>query len=220
MTNQNNKTPALRKETFICPHCNDSTQQAWESWKQHDRNYQHYFSEELRLLTAECVICLNYSIWLGNRMIYPIQSLAPKPAINMPDNVLKIYEEARLVSIHSPRAAAVLLRVAAEMLTAHLGEPEGKLYDRIRNLAKKKYLDERAINSFDIVRYKANTGGAHDNIINHIISAEEINKLFFSINYIVNEMINKPNEIDSIYGEIPQNNREQIAKDDNPKDKK
>ena len=157
---------------------------------------------------------------MNDKIVYPLESFAPKPDNNMPADVKEIYDEASLVSIHSPRAAAVLLRVAAEMLTAHLDESEGKLYDRIRNLAKKKNLDERVINSFDIVRYKANKGGAHDNIINQIITTKEINKLFFSINYIVKEMINEPAKLDDIYGEIPQSARERIASDDKPKDKK
>ena len=225
MTTEEERKPAYRKESFTCPYCEVYSPQNWGnplrgfSVGSNSKKPANELDKMENLFAAECSVCNKISVWMNEKMIYPVVSPADKPAINMPDNVRKIYEEASLVSIHSPRAAAVLLRVAAEMLTAHLGEPEGKLYDRIRNLAKKKNLDERVINSFDIVRYKANKGGAHDNIINQIITIKEINKLFFSINYIVKEMINEPAKLDDIYGEIPQSARERIAKDDKPKDK-
>ncbi len=214
MTNQNQTPSELYRKSFTCPHCGVLAQQDWSQRLVLMEKNQCYPE------TALCKSCDKVSIWVKGQIIYPLTSFAPKADDAMPDDVKEIYEEASLVSIHSPRAAAVLLRVATERLTAHLGESEGKLYDRIRNLAKKKHLDERAIKGFDIVRYKANKGGAHDNIINQIITAKEINKLFFSINYIVKEMINEPAELDDIYGEIPQSAREQIAKDDKPKDKK
>lgn len=82
MTNQDNKTPALNKQTFICPCCNDSTQQIWERWKYHNKD-RYTLNENLHLRTAECVICSRYSIWLGDKMIYPLISSALPPDKDM-----------------------------------------------------------------------------------------------------------------------------------------
>ncbi|MBQ7074264.1 hypothetical protein IJM86_04305 [bacterium] len=53
-------------------------------------------------------------------MIRPNVSPAPLPNEDMPSDVKEIYEEARQVSAFSPRAAAALLRVSLEKLTANL----------------------------------------------------------------------------------------------------
>jgi len=53
-------------------------------------------------------------------MIRPNVSNAPLPHEDMPDDVKEIYEEARQVSVFSQRAAAALLRVSLEKLTAFL----------------------------------------------------------------------------------------------------
>ena len=215
--NQDYEAPKLNKNNFTCPHCNRHASQFWTSWESHAAHIS-FGGDGKTIDITKCSRCKAYSVWHGGKMVDPLVSFAPKPDDNMPDNVKEMYEEASLVSIHSPRAAAVLLRVATERLTAHLGETTDILYDRIRNLAQKEHFDKRVIKCFDIVRVKANKGGAHDDIINQITSTEDINKLFFAINYIVEQTITKPKEIDEIYGEIPQNNREQIAKDDKPKE--
>ncbi len=218
MTNQDNKTPALNKQTFICPYCNDRTQQIWERWKYHNSNGSALASN-LYLKTAECIICLRYSIWRGPEMIYPLASLAPPPDNNMPDPVKITYEEARSVSIYSSRAAAALLRVALEELTAQLGETEDTLYKQIRRLYKRDFPEE-VIQMFDIVRITANKGGAHSGEIDLTgkDGAEVVNTLFFLVNHIVEIAITTSKKIKQEYEKIPQELREQIAKDDKPKE--
>ena len=219
MTNQNDRSPARGKSTFICPHCNDSTQQNWELWKLRKSGNGDFFSEELRLLTAECIICSGYSIWRGNKMIYPLASFAPKPDNNMPEPVRELYEEASLVSIHSSRAAAALLRVALEKLTEHLGEPDGNLNKRIGNL-QKKGLPDSVIKSLDIVRITANSGGAHAGIIDltGADGADIVNRLFWLINYIVQKTITDPAEINKMFGDLPEVKRKGAEDRDKPKE--
>ncbi len=219
MTNQDNKTPALRKETFICPCCNDSTQQIWEHWKYRNR-VGHNFTNNLYLKTAECVICSGYSIWLGDRMIYPLISSAPPPDNDMPETVKEIYEEARTVSIYSSRAAAALLRLALEELTVHLNETEGTLNARIGNLHKRDFPKD-VIEMLDIVRITANEGGAHSGEIDltGADGVEVVNTLFWLVNYIIDIAIKTPTRIKQARQFLPADKLKGAEDRDKPKDK-
>ncbi len=215
---QDDRTPKHGKKAFNCPHCGAYAQQEWETWK--ETPLKSLPNQTGKLETAQCQICNNYSIWRMIIMIYPLTSPAPKPDDNMPPKVKKIYEEARLVSICSPRAAAALLRVALEELTAHLGETEDALYKQIRRLYKRDFPAE-VIQMFDIVRITANKGGAHSGKIDLTgkDGEEVVNTLFFLVNHIVEIAITTSKKIKQEYEKIPKELREQIAKDDKPKDK-
>ncbi len=152
-------------------------------------------------------------------MIYPLASLAPKPENNMPEPVRELYEEASLVSIHSSRAAAALLRVALEKLTEHLGETDGNLNTRIGKL-RQKGLPDSVIKSLDIVRITANSGGAHAGIIDltGADGADIVNRLFKLVNFIVQMTINVPNEVNEMFGDLPEIKREGVKNRDKPKE--
>ena len=216
MTNQDDKMPARGKLTFICPYCNDRTQQVWQDWKYRNSN-GITLTNNLHLKTAECIICLRYSIWCGPEMIYPLASLAPPPDNNMPEPVRELYEEASLVSIHSSRAAAALLRVALEKLTEHLGETDGNLNTRIGKL-RQKGLPDSVIKSLDIVRITANSGGAHAGIIDltGADGTDIVNRLFKLVNFIIQMTINVPNEVNEMFGDLPEVKRKGAEARDKP----
>ena len=94
------------------------------------------------------------------KQIYPIIKPHLEPAQDMPDSVKKLYEEAWSIANMSSSAAAALLRVALEKLTEELGQTEGNLNTRIKNL-KNRGLLKKVIDSLDIIRITANEGGAH-----------------------------------------------------------
>ncbi len=204
MTNPKETPPKFGENSFTCPYCDVLTTQSWQTWKQATvMNVR--FDNSLILTTVECYNCQNHSVWRGGIMIYPLESFAPKPIINMPDDVKEIYEEARQVHVYSARAAAALLRVALEKLTIHLGETAGKLDTRIGSL-QKKGLPPQVISSFDIVRIVGNEGGAHVGTIDltGADGADVVNKLFWLINYIIEKTINEPAEIERIAQTLPQ----------------
>ncbi len=227
MTIEEKRNPAMYKSVFECPHCGSPAYHHWEKSQpvylvspgEKPPKPKKTVDKTENLNSAECRECRKISVWMNRKMIYPIQSLAPKPVINMHDDVKEIYEEARLVSIHSPRAAAVLLRVATERLTVHLGEPEGKLNTRIKNLAKKERLDERVIRSFHVLRVTANEG-AHDGLMNltGAEGAKAVDDLFFAINYIIEKTITEPKKLDQMFGDLPEDKREGVKNRDKPKE--
>ena len=214
MTNPKETLPKFGENSFTCPYCDVLTTQRWQQWKQTTVNNVR-LNDKLILATVECYNCKNHSVWRGGIMIYPLDSSAPKPVINMPDDVKEIYEEARQVHIKSPRAAAALLRVALEKLTVHLGETTGKLNTRIGNL-QKQGLPPQVISSFDIVRIVGNEGGAHVGTINltGADGADVVNKLFWLINYIIEKTINEPAEIERIAQTLPQDKLDGIENRD------
>ena len=215
MTTEEEKIPpTFMSQSFHCPYCGVLTTQRWQKWKQTTVNNLMLNSKRI-LATVECYNCENHSIWRGGIMIYPLASLAPKPVINMPDDVKEIYEEARQVHVHSARAAVALLRVALEKLTVHLGETTGKLNTRIGNL-QKQGLPPQVISSFDIVRIVGNEGGAHVGTIDltGADGADVVNKLFWLINYIIEKTINEPAEIERIAQTLPQDKLDGIENRD------
>ncbi len=229
MTIEEKRKPALDKSVFECPHCNDPASYSWQKVasdytierREKEDNYLGKAVDELtNLKTAECNECRKVLVWVDKKMIYPVVSPAPKPDLAMPPKVKEIYEEARLVSIHSSRAAAALLRVSLEELTKYLDAPEVCLYEQIRELYQRDFPEE-LIQMFDIVRVTANKNGAHSGEID-MTGADGVvvaNTLFWLVNHIVEIAITLPNKRKQEYAKIPQNNRDEIAKRDKPKDK-
>ncbi len=220
MTTEEERKPAFNRAKFHCPYCDVFTHQAWERTKQFQLNGPGT-SPVKELWNTTCFNCKKIAVWYREQMIDPIISSAHQPNDNMPDDVKEIYEEARLVSIYSPRAAATLLRVATERLTVHLGETKGKLNTRIETLATKERLDARIIQSLHILRITANEGGAHDGLMDltGAEGASTVSGLFFAINYIVEKTIGDNARLDQIYGKLPEVKREGVKNRDKPKDK-
>ena len=156
----------------------------------------------------ECFNCKKLSLWVDGKMVYPSVLTSPPPHEDMPENVKKIYEEARQVQSASVRASAALLRVSLEQLTAHLGETKGSLHKRIANL-EKKGLPSQVIKSLHIVRIYANEGGAHAGVIDLDSKDNEyiLHRLFMLVNIIVHHTIASDKMIDDLYEGIPDNKK-------------
>ncbi len=197
----NYKQPAFKDSNFHCPHCGVLAFQNWQYISHSGR----YFDD---LEVAFCQNCEEYSLWKDEKMIFPKKLTAPFPHEDMPETVKELYEEARLVSNDSPRAAAALLRVSLEKLTEELGEKEGKLNTRIGNL-NKQGLPKKVIQSLDAVRIFANEGGSHSGEIDLTGEDNEeiVSSLFKLVNFIVEKTISENIQIDDIYGKIPENKK-------------
>ena len=165
---------------------------------------------------SRCQICKNYSYWIQEKLIYPAKITAPLAHKDMPGGVQEYYNEARTVSVHSSRAAAALLRIAAKKLCEELGEQESNLYRAIGNLSKRG-LPQAVIRSLDTVRIVGNEGGAHEGQID--LTGEDnqeiVNRLFWLINFIVEKTITEPAEVEDIFSSLPKNQKEAAERRDN-----
>ena len=78
---------------------------------------------------ARCYNCNDVSVWIDDRLVWPLTGEAPLPNPDLPDDVRRDYDEANSILNLSPRGAAALLRLAIETLCKHLGESGKNLND-------------------------------------------------------------------------------------------
>lgn len=152
---------------------------------------------------------------LDRSIVYPIPRSAPKPVPGMPEDVKKDYEEARAVLTHSPRASAALLRLTLQRLCVHLGQPGRVLNDDIKALVQQRGLKPQIQQALDIVRVTGNNA-VHPGEMDLDDSQEIALSLFTVINLIVEELIVIPNQIQALYNALPERDRNNIARRDQP----
>lgn len=160
--------------------------------------------------TSRCSHCENPTLWLSEKIIYPVVSTFPPANGDLPTDVKEVYEEAANIANQSPRAACALLRLALEMLLKSLGET-GSINDSIGNLVKKG-LDERVQQSLDIVRVTGNEA-VHPGVID-FSDETDVEMLFGLINVIAESLISQPKRIQNLYDNLPEKAREAIEKRD------
>ena len=155
------------------------------------------------------------NIWerdITKTILYPsIDIEIPKPHLDMPEEIAKDYEEARLVFSFSPKSSAALLRLAVQKLCKHLGEKGKNINDDIKSLVKKG-LPIHVQQALDIVRLVGNQA-SHPGEINFDDTPEIAKKLFVLINEIVEDRISRPQkqaEIDTLYQSLPEKKLEGI----------
>ena len=210
--------PEFNKSAFHCPVCNVYANQNWGGGY-----FARYGSESYQrvdiLNIAYCAHCSGLSFWIQRELVYPRRITAPLAHQDMPETVAEYYNEAREVSVSSYRAAAALLRIAAQKLCESLGESEPKLNRAIGNLSKKG-LPKNVIKSLDTVRIVGNEGGAHEGQIDLTDSdnKEIVDKLFWLINFIVEKMITEPKEIEDAFQSLPSDKRQGVEKRDEKDD--
>ena len=128
-------------------------------------------------------------IWINGEIVHPQVITVEEPDPDMPDDVKEIYYEAARVLPASPRSAAVLVRLALQVLLKHISNPTGKLMNDIKNLVKEGY-DADVINAMDLVRLLGDDG-AHPDQIMLGQSVTDADELFFLLNYITKSKYDK-----------------------------
>jgi hypothetical protein len=150
-------------------------------------------------------------MWVGG-LIYPLKLTSPLPHKDLPESCKSEYDEARHVLPFSPRAAAALLRLCIQKLCKELGASGESINKDIGELVKNG-MDSRIQKALDVVRVTGNNA-VHPGTMDLTDDDELVNKLFKLVNLIVEEMITKPKEIDTLYGALPETARLAIEKRD------
>lgn len=204
--------PQHQKSAFHCPTCNAYANQIWSD--AHARYHAGGFQEVARVSFSYCTHCRNESIWLGERLVHPEASQAPRPNPDLPDEIKADYEEARSIISRSPRGAATLLRLCIQKLCAHLGETGKNINNDIAALVQKG-LNPKIQKSLDIVRVIGNEA-VHPGTLDLRDKAETAIHLCHLVNIITDAMITQPKMIDELYSGLPEEKRAQIeARDKN-----
>lgn len=198
--------PHLDGDAFNCPNCGAYANQLW-SHQWHEKR-EHIPP----LKTARCNRCNEYSVWWYGTLIYPATTPVEVPSNDLPTEVRRDYDEAAQIVQKSPRAAAALLRLAIQKLCASIGGTGENLNADIAKLVENG-LPAKVQKMLDTVRVIGNHA-VHPGEINLDDQPQTAEALFRLVNIISEKMITEPKEIDALYGSLPEEDREQIAKRD------
>jgi len=203
--------PKFLLDGFNCPHCGAFAHQTWHNTMSNEiQHHQTNFIQDSQI--SICFKCGNAAYWIKKDMVYPLLSIAPLPPNDMPDDVKKIYIEARNVLNSSPRAAAALLRLAIELLMPHLNAEGNDLNAKIHFLVKNG-LDPKISMALDSVRVIGNHA-VHPGLIEIDDDNSLALKLFSLINIIIDSTITKDRRIEELHKLIPEKERTAIERRD------
>ena len=91
----------------------------------------------LNVSLSLCYSCNDVAIWIYDRLVWPQRGEAPLPNPDLPEHILRDYDEAGTILDLSPRGAAALLRLGVQQLCEHLGEKGKDINEDIASLVKK-----------------------------------------------------------------------------------
>lgn len=169
-----------------------------------------------RLDVALCKHCGMYSVWHGERMIYPSAGGAPMANPDLPGDIKADYDEARSIVSLSPRGAAALLRLAIDKLCDHLGAEGRDLNAKIGKLVENG-LDAKVQQALDTVRVVGNNA-VHPGQIDLRDDEKTALELFRLVNVIVDATITLPKHVRELYEQIvPKSAKDQIGTRDKGK---
>ncbi len=205
--------PALDLEAFNCANCHVYCRQHWYYLQASERvdGFGTQFRDK-RFKISNCEHCGYPTIWLGAKMIFPITGGAEPPNPDLPADVAADYEEARSVVGQSPRSSSALLRLAVQKLCVALGQSGKNINEDVKALAAAG-LPPRVQKALDSVRVIGNES-VHPGTMDLRDDKSTAGALFRLVNFIATKMISEPKEIDEIYGALPNDKLDAIAKRD------
>jgi hypothetical protein len=166
-----------------------------------------------KLWLAQCSVCYKEVIFLDDMLVWPVESEAPAPNVDMPPDVATDFEEARQIYMRSPRGAAALLRLALQKLCGHLGVP-GDINQAIGKLVSEGRISGTIQQALDALRVIGNEA-VHPGTLDLKDDREAALRLFKLLNFIVEKTISDPARIAEIYGSLPPHKLKGIADRDN-----
>lgn len=180
---------------------------------EHSNDYSQRLAFNIHF--SNCFECEKLSVWIYDRLVWPLESVAPEANADLPDDVRADYDEAGLVLNTSPRSAAALLRQAVQRLCKFLGEKGKNIDEDIASLVAKG-LDLRVQKALDVVRVIGNNA-VHPGQIDLRDDHATAQKLFSLVNIIADIMISQPKHIDAMFEDLPEGARRAIERRDTPK---
>jgi hypothetical protein len=211
--------PTFGLSAFHCPNCGVLSEQFWSS------NLECHYKRILpggqlvgekfqpkNISLAICLHCQNYSVWLNQKMVFPLTGNVEIANPDLPPDVLQVYNEAKDIVNTSPRGAAALLRLALQQLMVHIGEEGKSLNDAIASLVRRG-LPVQLQQALDIVRVVGNHA-VHPGQIDLKDKPETALALFDFVNIICDYFITQPKKIAEVYGNLPDKDKQNIAKRD------
>lgn len=165
---------------------------------------------------ATCISCEDFTLWVNKELVYPKKTTISPPNDDLDENIKVLYIEASTILIDSPKGSTALLRLALQMLLKQVGKSGKNINNDIKELVAEG-LSPKIQQALDLVRVIGNNA-VHPGEINLDDNAEIAEKLFSILNYIADQLITKPKELESLYKDlIPLETQEYIKKRDKQK---
>jgi len=162
---------------------------------------------------ASCSACDGFSLWVEQQMKYPKNTPLPTPNEDLDDEIKELYIEAASILTDSPKGSTALLRLALQKLLKQVGKSGKNINNDIKELVSEG-LSPKIQQALDLLRVIGNNA-VHPGQINLDDNTEVAHKLFGILNFIAEELITKPRELDSLYsGLIPEDTQEHIKQRD------
>jgi hypothetical protein len=208
---------AFQMQAFNCPYCSVYAKMEWS------KTLRANGGTFCPIHISTCSYCSQESFWFetfegGSSnacIILPEKVTTPIPHQNMPEDVKTDFLEAASILSKSPKGASALLRLSIQKLCIHLGEGGKNINDDIGNLVKKG-LPVMIQQALDVVRVVGNNA-VHPGEINDEDFPEVAIKLFELVNFVVDDRIAKPAEVEALYKSLPHNAKKGIEKRDTSK---
>lgn len=159
-----------------------------------------------------CLHCSNYAFWHQDSLIFPSSTTAPRANVDLPEDIIKDYEEASSILGKSPRGSAALLRLCIQKLCKYLGESGKNINDDIAQLVKKG-LNPLIQKNLDVVRVVGNEA-VHPGTIDLTDKPQTAIALFNLVNLIADSMITQPKMVNALFDGLPEDKKEHIARRD------
>jgi hypothetical protein len=173
--------------------------------ERHDHNADYSISN---LHLSKCYNCDKIAAWIHGNLVFPYKRSGAVPNQDLPEDIVRDFEEARSVVDISPRGAAALMRLVIQKLCGHLGESGKDLDADIASLVAKG-LNPLVQQSLDFVRVIGNES-VHPGVLDMKDDRETATKLFDLVNAIADQMITHPKHVRGLYEKIPPGKREAI----------
>ena len=168
--------------------------------------YPDFSADNIHL--SKCYHCKKIAVWVHGNLIFPNEKIGVIPNPDLPDKIIRDFEEARSILGESPRGAAALLRLCVQKLCIHLGEKGKNVDDDIASLVSKG-LNPLVQKSLDIVRVIGNEA-VHPGVIDLNDDRDTASQLLNLINSIAEQMISHPKHVEAMYEKLPESKRKAI----------
>jgi len=149
---------------------------------------------------STCMSCNDISLWVDEEIVYPKMMLIDPPNNDLDEDIISLYNEAANIYSDSPKGATALLRLALQKILIQVGKEGKSINDDIKELVSEG-LSQKIQQALDLLRVVGNNA-VHPGQINIDDNSDIAFKLFHILNFIADEMITKPKELDTLYNDI------------------
>lgn len=183
--------------------------------KEIDSRFQNNFYDFVPkgFSVATCSSCGDFTLWVNKEIVYPKKTTVPPPNEDLNEDIKALYLEASSILVDSPKGATALLRLALQKLLEQVGKSGKNINNDIKSLVAEG-LSPKIQQALDLLRVIGNNA-VHPGQINLDDSTEIAQKLFGILNFIAEELITKPKELEDLYADlIPSDTQDYIKQRD------